>query len=272
LGCDSIKVKAKHNATCVILIIIGLLLSTITGSAIAESVSNLEIINLSSTSINLSQEDLQGFPTTTVYAELYCDGSLAAYGNWTGILLNDLLIKAQLTPEVSSIQFTASDGYKVNIPVELALQPQTIIAYQKDGHPLVEGLRLILEGSNGAAWISLITTITMSSSWADYPLGISAGTGKINDLANAQSSPTPRTLSPQQILTPKNSSNIQVSSPTNVTGLNQPISKPQISDNVSISLDTLIYTALAIILMMVPSAAALTYKRKRKLQTTTIKK
>jgi DMSO/TMAO reductase YedYZ molybdopterin-dependent catalytic subunit len=265
-------VKAKHNTTYVIAIILGLLLSTITGSAIAESVSNLEIINLSSTSINLSQEDLQAFPTTTVYAELYCDGSLAAYGNWTGILLNDLLIKAQLTPEVSSIQFTASDGYKVNIPVELALQPQTIIAYQKDGHPLVEGLRLILEGSNGAAWISLITTITMSSSWADYPLGISAGTGKINDLANAQSSPTPRTLSPQQILTPKNSSNIQVSSPTNVTGLNQPISKPQISDNVSISLDTLIYTALAIILMMVPSAAALTYKRKRKLQTTTIKK
>ena len=137
-------------------------------------------------------------PTTTVYAELYCDGSLATYGNWTGILLSDLLNKAQLTPEVSSIQFTASDGYKVTIPIELAMQPQTIIAYQKDGRPLIEGLRLILEGSNGAAWISLITTITMSSSGADYPPGVNVGTGKINDLASAQSNPTPVTLSPQQ--------------------------------------------------------------------------
>ena len=264
---DLIKVKAKHNTTYVIAII-GLLLITITGSVMAEPTFNLEITNLSGTSINLSQEDLQAFPTTTVYAELYCDGSLAAYGNWTGILVNDLLIKAKLTPEVSSIQFTASDGYKVNIPVELALQQQTIIAYQKDGQPLIEGLRLILEGSNGAAWISLITTITMSSSWADYPLGVSAGTGKFNDLANAQSSPTPRTLSPLPQLTSKNSSSVQVSSPTNVTSLNQPIYKPQLSRNVGISLDVLIYGAVAFVLLMVVSAVALIYKRKRKLQNT----
>lgn len=205
-------------------------------------------------------------PTTTVYAELYCDGSLATYGNWTGILLSDLLIKAQLTPEVSSIQFTASDGYKVTIPIELAMQPQTIIAYQKDGRPLVEGLRLILVGTNGGAWISLITTIAMSSSGTDYPPGVTVGTGKINDLASAQSSPTPGTLSPKQPPTPKNSSRIQVSSPTNVTGSKQPISKPQLSSNVGISLDALIYGAVAIVLMMVVSTVVLTYKRKRKLQ------
>lgn len=261
--------KAKHNTIYVIAIIIGLLLTTIAGPVIAEPVSNLEITNLSGTSINLSQEDLQAFPTTTVYAELYCDGSLAAYGNWTGILLNDLLIKAQLTPGVSSIQLAASDGYKVNIPIELALQPQTIIAYRKDGEPLTEGLRLILEGSNGAAWISLITTITMSSSGADYPLGVSAGIGKINDLTNTQSSPPPVTLSPQPPLTPKNSSSIQVSSPTNVTDLNQPISKPQLSNNVGISLDALIYATVAIVLMIVVSAVVLTYKQKKKLKTTT---
>lgn len=220
--------KIKRNTTFVIAIILGLLLTTITGSAVAESASNLEITNLYGNSINLSQEDLQAMPTTTVYAELYCDGSLATSGNWTGILLSDLLFKAQQTPEVSSIQFTASDGYKVTIPIELAMQPQTIIAYQKDGHPLVGGLRLILVGTNGAAWISLITTITMSTSGADYPPGVNFGTGKINDLASGQSSLSPRTLSPQQLSTPKNSSSIQVSSLTDVTGSNQPISKPQL--------------------------------------------
>jgi hypothetical protein len=152
------------------------------------------------------------------------------------------------------------------------MQPQTIIAYQKDGHTLVEGLRLILVGTNGAAWISLITTITMSTSGADYPPGVNVGTGKINDLASGQSSPTPRTLSPQQPSTPKNSSSIQVSSPTNVIGSNQPISKPQLSSNVGISLDALIYGAVAIVLLMVVSGVVLTYKRRKKLQTKTTKK
>ena len=251
---------------CVIAIIIGLLLTTITGSVIATFPSNLEITNLSGTSISLSYEDLLAMPATTVYAELYCDGSLATYGNWTGILLSDLFNQAQLTPEVSSIQFTASDGYKVTIPIELAMQPQTIIAYQKDGQPLIQGLRLVLAGSNGAAWISLITTITMSSSGADYPPGVDVGAGKISDLVSAQSSPTPGTLSQQQPLTPKNYSSIQVSSPTNVTISNQPMSKQQLSSNVGTSLDAMIYGAVAVVLMLVVSAIVLTYKRKRKIQ------
>jgi DMSO/TMAO reductase YedYZ molybdopterin-dependent catalytic subunit len=258
--------KIKLNRTCVIAIILALLLTTITGSALAESTSNLEIINLSGANINLSQEDLQAMPKTTVNAELYCDGSLATSGNWTGILLSELLFKAQQTPESASIQFIASDGYKVSIPIELAMQPQTIIAYQQNGRPLTEGLRLILPGYNGAAWISLITTITMSSSGADYPLGVNVGGGKINELANAQSSPTPKTLSPTQPSTPTNSSNAQVSSPINITSSNPPVSKPILSNNVGISSDALVYCAVAIVLLMVVFLTALTYKRKRKLQ------
>jgi DMSO/TMAO reductase YedYZ molybdopterin-dependent catalytic subunit len=260
--------KTKHNTPFVIALIIGLLLTSITGSVIAGPTANLEITNLSGTSISLSQEDLQSMPTTTVYAELYCDGSLATSGNWTGIILSDLLIKAQLTPEVSSIQLTASDGYKVNIPIELAMQPQTIISYQKEGHPLAEGLRLILVGTNGAAWISLITTITMSTSGADYPEGVTVGSGKINELVSTQSNPTPLALSQQQSSTPKNSSSIQVSSPTNVTDSNQPISKPQLSSNVDIRLDAWIYGSVAIVLMIVVSAVVLTYKRKGKIKDT----
>jgi hypothetical protein len=64
----------------------------------------------------------------------------------------------------------------------------------------------------------------------------------------------------------------QVSSPTNVTGSNQPLFKPQLSSTVGISLDPLIYGALAIVLMIVDSVAVLAYKRKRKPQTTITKK
>ena len=146
------------------------------------------------------------------------------------------------------------------------MQPQTIISYQKDGYPLIEELRLILVGTNGGAWISLITTITMSSSGADYPPGINVGTGKINDLASTQSSPTPSTLSPQPPVAPENSSSIQVSFPTHVTGSNQPISKPPLSSNVSTSLNEFIYGAVVIVLIIIVSAVVLKFKRKSKLQ------
>jgi len=263
----AIQMKTKLNKTYVIAILLALLLTIVPGSALAQSSSNLEIINLSGASINLTQEDLQAMPPTTVNAELYCDGSLVTSGNWTGILLSDLLLKAQQTPEVYSIHFTASDGYRVTIPIELAMHPQTIIAYQLNDQSLYEGLRLILPEYNGVSWISQITTITMSSSGADNPQGISTGTGKIKDLASAQPSPTPNVISPkpQPPSIPTNTPSTQVSSPTNTTISNQPLSKPQLTNNVGKNYDTLIYGALAIVLLIVVSAVTLTYKRKRKL-------
>ncbi len=52
-------------------------------------------------------------------------------------------------------------------------------------------------------------------------------------------------------------------SPTNVTISNQPISKPQLSNNVGINYDTLIYGAGAIVLLIVVSALALTLQTKK---------
>src|SRR5665647_82022 len=51
-GRDALQMKTKHTTTCIIAIIIGLLLTTITGSVIAESTSTLEITNLSGNRIS----------------------------------------------------------------------------------------------------------------------------------------------------------------------------------------------------------------------------
>ena len=177
-------------------------------------------------------------PKTVVYAELYCDGALATYGNWSGVLISYLLTQAQATPEVASIQFVASDGYKVSIPISLAMQPQIIIAYEKDGQPLTEGLRLIIPGANGASWIALITSITMSTSGADNPEDVSVGTPKSNDLPT-QSPPTQTSTTKQETPQPKpsteNSSSVQKPTPMNTT---QPIQSTIDSQAVNQSLNT----------------------------------
>ena len=95
-------------------------------------------------------------PKTTLYAEIYCYGSLVDSGDWSGVQLSYLLNQISDGSNVNSIQFVAADSYTVTIPTLIAMAPETIIAYQKNGDPLSEGLRLVLPGYNGASWIAQI--------------------------------------------------------------------------------------------------------------------
>ncbi len=210
--------------------------------AAADDPPNLRITNLSGAILNLSYAQLLEMPKTIVNADLYCNGALLTYGNWGGVLLSHLLTQAQATPEVSSIQFVATDGYGVAIPIDLAMQPQLIIAYEKDGIPLTEGLRLIVPGANGAVWISGIASITMSTNGADYPQGVSVGGGTLANQVTAQSNSTLGLPSQQQPLQPQptkseNSSSIQVTSHSNDTDLHRPPEEP-LSPNGSMSFQT----------------------------------
>ncbi len=264
--------KNKLQLACVIVVILGLLLTTATGPVLAGTGSNLEITNKSGTIFDFTYEEVLAMPKTTVSADLYCDGSLATYGNWTGVLLSYLLTQAQLTPEVGSVDFMASDGYKVSIPIDLAMEPQIIIAYEQNGKPLSEGLRLVVPGANGAAWIAQITSITMSTSGAPYPEAISVGGGKINDLSSAQSNKTQNSPPQSQAAPPArsavgNSSSIGTPLPGNVVDPNQQTPKPQSSNDKAASLDAIVPTVIVSVSIIVLSAAGyLTYKRKQNLR------
>ena len=258
-----LPMKKKRATLILITTTLVLLLLNPIGYALADNTPKLEIVNLSGASYVFSYAQLLEMPKTVEYAELYCDGSLAIYGNWSGILLSYLLTQAQATPEVNSILFAASDGYRVVIPISLAMQPQIIIAYEKEGQPLSEGLRLIIPGANGGCWIAMITTITMSSSGADDPAGVSVGLPKANNMPT-QSSTTQNSPSKQQILQPQptteNSSSIQEAAPANVTHPYQPAINPQVT-NQSLNFQAIImyltgftcaisFTAIAYVVLM----------------------
>lgn len=252
------------------MIVLGLILTSNTGPVIANSNSNLQIADSSGTIYDLTYEQLLAMPKTTIDSALYCDGSLATSGNWSGVLLSYLLTQTQLTPVVSSIQFAASDGYTVNIPIDLAMQPQTILAYEKDGQPLAEGLRLILPGANGASWIALITSITMSTSGANYPEAVTVGIGKIADLSASLNRTTAGSPTQQPTTQPKptpivNSSSNQPISPENVTTSNQPTPETQLSSNQTLNFYAELLTIIATVIILALSATVyLTYKRKTK--------
>jgi sulfite oxidase len=164
-------------------------------------------------------------PKTTVHAELSCYGTPVSSGDWEGVKLSDLLTVVGLDPSATSVDFKAQDGYAVSIPIEMALRPDVIVAYDLNGLPLSETLRLVVPNSNGNIWISMIVQISLSTQILSDAI---AGTPSLSTIqqfrpsTDAQitlPSPQPTQLqpSPTSALTNSPATVGPTVSPTNVT-------------------------------------------------------
>ena len=113
------------------------------------------------TNVTLNFDELVNMSRTTVYAELYCYGLLIKSGDWTGVRLGLVLEKAGVSVylQLGSVEFYAIDGYSTNLDLLAAARSDIIIAYEKDGLPLVETTRLVIPYANGDKWISNINQI-----------------------------------------------------------------------------------------------------------------
>lgn len=178
-------------------------------------------VNAGPTVATISYDQILALPKTTVYAELYCYGALLISGNWTGVKLVDLLSSLGLNPSSGSIDFVAQDGYTVSIPSEMALQPNVIIAYQRDGISLAETYRLVLPQNNGNLWISTITAISLGTGTdavSQSPNGLPVSGNSIRMVPSQvqqtiQPASTPTPVESQKNPQPNNITNLQPSAP-----------------------------------------------------------
>jgi DMSO/TMAO reductase YedYZ molybdopterin-dependent catalytic subunit len=132
-------------------------------TSVASAEWTLKISDASGNIVGISYSQLLEMPQTKVNADLYCYGLQVTGGEWGGVRVSDLLAQANVDSTGGAIQFSAQDGYSITIPLETALKADTIIAYEKDDVPLQETLRLVLPEANGAYWISMITSMNISS-------------------------------------------------------------------------------------------------------------
>ena len=166
--------------------------------------------------LNLSLSDLAAMPKSTVYADLYCYGMIVTSGYWGGVNLALLLNTAGLDRNTGTIQFRATDGYSINLPIEEAMQENVIIAYEKDDQPLPEGLRLVVPWANGNVWISKITSISQTNA-------ILSG----SQLPTPISPPMPEYTIPRQQSPPPEPKNQSTTPSTTPPSNNQPQPEPQ---------------------------------------------
>lgn len=139
-------------------------------------------------SLTLTMAELRAFPPATVTAVCQCAGARrgwsephvagvewgpGAVGNavWKGARLKDVLAKAGLRKDAIEIVLDGADGpvldktpdFRKSIPVEKALEDDTIIAYEMNGAPLPHfngfPARLILPGWVATYWMKHVTSI-----------------------------------------------------------------------------------------------------------------
>lgn len=108
--------------------------------------------------LQLTLAELIEMPRTTVQAELSCNGQPLASGEWTGVKLSFVMEKAGIIDPETAVTLTAQDGYGISTHAgEIA-----ILAYELDGVPLPETIRLVVPGANGEVWIKWITQIIVT--------------------------------------------------------------------------------------------------------------
>lgn len=153
-------------------IIIGILLVAsisctyilITHADFSDTDWQLTVTGLVDHPLNLTLSEIAAMPQTTFYAQLICVGSpdtVVTAGNWMGVKLSLLLEKAGASPNTTKVAFYAKDGFSTDLSLANAESDLVILAYEKDGVPLSETLRLVVPERWGYKWIAQVTRIEL---------------------------------------------------------------------------------------------------------------
>jgi len=198
-------------------------------------------------------------PKTIVYAELSCYGKFIESGQWGGVSLGVLLEQIGFSGQSADLEFLASDGYRVPYAFSDATPKDVIIAYELDGSPLPEVLRLVVPNANGESWISMITSISINN--PIYPVSPNpAAASIVYDKPLLQQSHTPQPSPTPQL---KDQPTTQPTAPP-PTPTNQPTQQKDTSSS-SLQLESNDYPILIGIIVAATTAALgfLLFKRRK---------
>ena len=131
-------------------------------------------------------DDIKDLPFYSDYYTLQCisnevGGDLWGNAHWKGVRLVELLSRAVLKAGIRKVVFHAEDGYTDSIPLDAALRPDAILAYEMNGEPLTKAhgypARLLIPGIYGmknVKWINRIELVDydfkgywMERGWSD---------------------------------------------------------------------------------------------------------
>jgi Oxidoreductase molybdopterin binding domain/Mo-co oxidoreductase dimerisation domain len=116
-------------------------------------------------------QDLTGFSAVEQETTLMCisnglDAGLISNAVWKGFPLRDLLERAGPLSDAARVRLHGVDNYTDTIPLEKAMEPTTLLAYEMNGVPLPDRhgypLRVIVPGYFGEKHVKWLTQIELT--------------------------------------------------------------------------------------------------------------
>jgi DMSO/TMAO reductase YedYZ molybdopterin-dependent catalytic subunit len=132
---------------------------------------HLEIGGLVQNTATWRFQDLLGFKPTTQETTLMCisnglDAGLMSNAVWKGLPLRDLLDQAGVLSGAARVRLQGVDNYTDTIPLEKAMEPTTLLAYEMNGEQLSDRhgypLRVIVPGYFGEKNVKWLTRVEVT--------------------------------------------------------------------------------------------------------------
>lgn len=93
-------------------------------------------------------------------------GDLIGNAKWKAVRARDVLALAEVKPGAKTIIWHAADGYTESIPLEIAMDPVTLLAYEMNGEPIPQNhgapVRVLLTNRYGMKQPKWLTAIEVS--------------------------------------------------------------------------------------------------------------
>jgi DMSO/TMAO reductase YedYZ molybdopterin-dependent catalytic subunit len=133
----------------------------------------LRVDGLVDTPHDWSMDELRALPAASDYRTLECisndvpgGGTLISNGKWTGIPVSTLLGRAGVQAAATWILWESADGYTESIPLDVAMQPDSWIAYELNDKPLNDDhgfpARVLIAGRFGMKQPKWLTRIQLA--------------------------------------------------------------------------------------------------------------
>lgn len=114
--------------------------------------------------LELTYDDFLALPRTVGTSDFHCVTRWSRFDNrWEGVLFRDLAALAQVKPEAKFVSIEAEHGYHTNLPLDIAMGDDVLLAYGHDDAELAPEhgfpLRLVVPGRyayKSAKWVRVI--------------------------------------------------------------------------------------------------------------------
>jgi len=94
-------------------------------------------------------------------------GDLIGTAKWKGVRVRDLLAAAEVKPGATTIIWRAVDGFSESIPLAIAMDPESLLAYEMNGEPIPQKhgapVRVLLLNRYGMKQPKWLTSIEVAS-------------------------------------------------------------------------------------------------------------